>query len=190
MIIILGLGNPGPRYVLTRHNAGFRVIDGLAAKLKIRLYKAGYHSFYGKGTVEGQEVLLAKPMTYMNNSGMAAAALCRAFGVSPGNLLVVCDDLDLPPGRLRLRSRGGSGGQKGLESVIYQLNSEDFPRLRIGIGRPDGGEAADYVLQEIPSDEEADFSHALAQAVDAAAVFINSGITEAMNRFNQKQGQA
>jgi peptidyl-tRNA hydrolase, PTH1 family len=184
MMIILGLGNPGPRYLLTRHNAGFRVIDRLSAKAKIPLYKAGYHSFYGRGAISGQEVVLAKPMTFMNNSGLAAASLCRAFGVSPDRLLVVCDDLDLPPGRLRLRAEGGSGGHNGLNSLITHLDSDRFPRLRIGIGRPAEGEVADYVLEEIPGEEEAEFEQAIALAVEAAAVFLAAGITEAMNKFN------
>ncbi|MBS4023908.1 MAG: aminoacyl-tRNA hydrolase [Dethiobacter sp.] len=189
MMIILGLGNPAPRYLLTRHNAGFRVIDCLSGKTKIPLYKSGYHSFYARGVIGGQDVVLAKPMTFMNNSGLAAAALCRAFGVPSDRLLVICDDLDLPPGRLRLRSGGGSGGQNGLNSIIYHLHSEEFLRLRIGIGRPVECDAADYVLEELAGAEMDEFDRTLALAVDGVMVLLSDGISAAMNKINAK-GQA
>jgi len=188
MAIILGLGNPGPRYLLTRHNMGFRTIDSLSLLFRIPLYKAGYHSYYGRGQLDGSEVLLAKPMTYMNRSGLAALALCQAFGVPPSGLLVIYDDLDLPPGKIRLRPRGGSGGHKGVESVICHLQSEDFPRLRIGIGRPpESTEVADYVLIELSGQEAEQQREALKTAAEAAGVFIREGINTAMNFFNRTQ---
>jgi PTH1 family peptidyl-tRNA hydrolase len=185
MVIILGLGNPGPRYLLTRHNIGFRVVDTLSEQFRIPLYKAGHHSYYGRGQVGGNDAVLAKPVTYMNRSGLAALALCRAFAVKPSGLLVVYDDLDLPPGKIRLRPRGGSGGHKGLESVIFHLQSEDFPRLRIGIGRPDTEEAADYVLAEFNRLEAGEQEQVLKTAARAAAVFVREGIDTAMNRYNR-----
>jgi len=187
VLIILGLGNPGSRYLLTRHNVGFRVVDKLSAQVKIPLYQAGYHSFYGRGQIAGEQVVLAKPLTYMNDSGLAAAALCRAFGAGPERLLVICDDLDLPPGTVRLRPRGGSGGHNGLKSIIYHLATDDFPRLRLGIGRQSGGEAADYVLEEFPAAEECTVEELLTVAVKALRCFAEGGINTAMNRFNPKK---
>jgi len=184
MVIILGLGNPGPRYLLTRHNVGFRVVDKLSSRVKIPLHQARDHSFCGHGQVGGQQMVLAKPLTYMNNSGLAAVALCRAFGAQPARLLVVCDDLDLPPGSIRLRPRGGSGGHNGLKSVIDHLATEDFPRLRLGIGRPMAGEAADYVLEAFSLAEADMMEEMLTLAVEAALCFAEAGIDTAMNSFN------
>jgi PTH1 family peptidyl-tRNA hydrolase len=186
-VIILGLGNPGPRYLLTRHNVGFRVVDKLSACLKTPLYQTRYQAFYGKGQVDGRQVVLAKPLTYMNNSGLAAAALCRAFGVEPDRLLAVYDDLDLPPGTIRLRPRGGSGGHNGLKSLIYHLGTEEFPRLRVGIGRPDMGDAADYVLEEFLPEEAGLLEEVLGLAADAALLFVREGTVAAMNRYNSKK---
>lgn len=185
MTIILGLGNPGPRYLLTRHNMGFRAVDCLSESLKIPLYKASYHAFWGRGRIGGQDVVLAKPMTYMNNCGLAAAALCRAFGTDPGKVLVICDDLDLPAGKIRLRPGGGSGGHNGLKSIIFHLQTENFPRLRIGVGRPADGSVTDYVLEPFTKEEEAIMAESLLQAVLAASEAVQSGIPAAMNRFNQ-----
>lgn len=187
--IILGLGNPGPRYLLTRHNIGFRVVDKLSAALNIPLSQARYQAFFGQRQADGRQVVLAKPLTYMNGSGVAAAGLCRAFGVAPARLLVVCDDLDLPPGAVRLRPRGGSGGHNGLKSLIFHLATEEFPRLRLGIGRPDAGDAADYVLEEFSPEEAGLMEDVLKLAAEAALMFVREGIDTAMNRFNIKRGQ-
>jgi PTH1 family peptidyl-tRNA hydrolase len=186
-VIILGLGNPGPRYQLTRHNIGFRVIDKLSAVLSIPLYQARHQAYYGQGQVNGRQVVLAKPLTYMNGSGLAAAALCRAFGVSPDRLLAVYDDLDLPPGAIRLRPRGGSGGHNGLKSLIFHLATEEFPRLRLGIGRPDAPNAADYVLEAFLPEEAGLVEEVLELAAEAALMFVRMGIGAAMNRFNTKK---
>ncbi|EEG76616.1 aminoacyl-tRNA hydrolase [Dethiobacter alkaliphilus] len=184
MKIILGLGNPGPKYLTTRHNAGFRTVDRISTAAKIPLYKMGQHAFWGKGSLGGQEVVLAKPMTYMNNSGLAAAALCKAFGASPQDLLVVYDDLDLPPGTLRLRPQGGTGGHNGLKSITYHLQTKDFPRMRIGIGRSEEIAVVDYVLQEFSPQEEAMLEDVLDMAIRAATLFVKEGINAAMNRCN------
>lgn len=184
MVILLGLGNPGPRYLSTRHNIGFRVVDQLSRELKIPLYKVGHHSYYGRGQAFGQEVVLAKPMTYMNRSGLAALALCRHFGVLPENLLVIYDDLALPPGKIRLRRKGSSGGHNGMSSIIFHLATEDFPRLRIGIGKPECVDVAEYVLSPFSSDEEEIMAEAVKSACQAVSVFLQEGIEAAMNRFN------
>ncbi|NLZ93133.1 MAG: aminoacyl-tRNA hydrolase [Firmicutes bacterium] len=187
MFILLGLGNPGPRYALSRHNVGFRVVDHISGAAKIPLYKVGCHAFWGKGIWAGQTVVLAKPMTYMNNSGKAAAALCRYFGVSAASLLVIYDDLDLPLGTLRLRQQGGSGGHNGINSLIYSLQTEQFPRLRIGIGRPaDRNDVVEYVLSSFSVEEEDMLVSVLETAVQASKHFILEGIGAAMNRFNKR----
>lgn len=187
MLIIIGLGNPGPRYLLTRHNVGFRVVDRLSEQSKIPLYKVGCHSYYGKGKFAGEEVILAKPMTYMNGSGLAAASVCRFFKVPPENILIVYDDLDLPLGTLRLRPGGGSGGHNGMKSIIDHLGTEDFPRMRIGIDRPVDGNVIDYVLKPFSADEEPHLEKLLPLATDAATEFIRHGILNAMNKYNKKE---
>lgn len=184
MKIILGLGNPGPKYLFTRHNAGFRTVDRISTVAKIPLYKMGHHAFWGKGTIKGQDVILAKPMTYMNNSGLAAASLCRAFNASPAELLVVYDDLDLLPGTLRLRPQGGTGGHNGLKSITEHLQTQEFPRMRIGIGRSQDIAVVDYVLQELSREEEDVMADVLDVAVNAAMLFLSDGIHAAMNRYN------
>lgn len=187
MFILLGLGNPGPRYLSTRHNIGFRVVDQLSRELKIPLYKVGHHSYYGQGQAHGRDVVLAKPMTYMNRSGLAALALCRHFGVLPENLLVIYDDLELPPGKIRLRGKGGSGGHNGMGSIIYHLATEEFPRLRIGIGRPEAMEVADYVLSPFSPAEEEIMADTVTTACSAVSLFLQEGIEAAMNRFNSNK---
>jgi len=188
MIIILGLGNPGPRYLPTRHNVGFQTVDRLSGRLKIPLYKVGCHAYYGRGSLSGQEVVLAKPLTFMNGSGLAATALCRAFGVPAARLLAVYDDMDLPVGTIRLRNGGGSGGHNGVKSIIYHLETDAFPRLRIGIGRPRDEDVVDYVLQEFSPQDKITLDSVLDTAVDAALVFMREGIVPAMNRYNKKSG--
>ncbi|HAA37864.1 MAG TPA: aminoacyl-tRNA hydrolase [Firmicutes bacterium] len=186
MFIILGLGNPGPQYTLTRHNVGFRVLDRLSTVTKIPLYKVGYHAFWGKGTIDGRTVILAKPMTYMNNSGLAAAALARQFKVTAENILVIHDDLDLPFGMLRMRAKGSSGGHNGLKSLIFHLQTESFPRLKIGIGRPQQQTVIDYVLEPFPAAEEEELSAILHKAAAAVQLFVREGIEAAMNTFNSQ----
>lgn len=184
MYILLGLGNPGPKYLMTRHNAGFRAVDRISTAAKIPLYKVGHHAYWGKGVMGGQEVILAKPMTYMNNSGLAAASLCKTFGVVSANLLVMYDDLDLPLGTLRLRPQGGAGGHNGIKSTLFHLQTEAFPRMRIGIGRSEDTDVVDYVLQEFSCDEEVHLEKVLDVAVLAAKLFVQEGIHAAMNQYN------
>ena len=151
--MILGLGNPGPRYELPRHNAGFWVVDNLAEKYNIRLDRHKYFSLYGKGEVEGLEVVLAKPMTYMNESGKAAKSLLSAFNLSPERMLVIHDEIDFPLGRIKKKVKGGDGGQLGIRSTIQSIRTGEFARVRVGIGRPeDKDDIVDYVLS--PFDEE------------------------------------
>ncbi len=185
MFLIVGLGNPGIKYALTRHNVGFWVIDELASRSKARLREVRCQSYIARTFLAGKEVILAKPLTFMNRSGTAVAALLKLFSLGRENLLVVYDDLDLPPGRIRLRSRGGSGGHRGMASIIALLQSEDVARLRLGIGRPEGrNDEVEYVLSSFSPAEERIMLETILTAADAVEVFLNRGLEEAMNRYN------
>ena len=183
--LIAGLGNPGREYKDTRHNIGFMVADRLAAELGIRVGRLQQKALVGNGVYLGSKVIIAKPVTYMNLSGQAVTSLLRYYGIEQENFLVVHDDLDLPFGVLRLRPGGGSAGQKGMQSIIEQAGTQEFARLRCGIGRPPGQmEAAAYVLQPFSTQDQAELPVVLDQAVKAIMVFIEFGIDEAMNQFN------
>lgn len=185
MHLIVGLGNPGPTYAKNRHNIGFQVVDVLAARHSLRFDRAEQQAKVAAGMVGGKKVLLAKPQTWMNNSGRAVAGLVRYYKLSPENLLVIVDDLDLPEGQIRLRSSGGAAGQNGMKSVIEQLGTEQFARLRVGIGRPPGRmDPAAYVLQNFSGEQETEFAIVRQEAADAAALWMNEGIVAAMNQFN------
>jgi PTH1 family peptidyl-tRNA hydrolase len=179
VFVILGLGNPGPRYELTRHNAGFWVADNLAEKYNIQLGHHKYFSLYGRGEVEGFEVVIAKPMTYMNESGKAAKSLLSAFGLSPEQLLVIHDDIDLPLGKIKKKFKGGDGGQRGIRSTIQSLRTGEFARVRVGIGRPeDRDDIVDYVLSPFDEDDSGLLNEVMEQAVqtvEAALKELNKG---------------
>lgn len=183
--LIAGLGNPGPDYRHNRHNVGFMVVDALASALGTPIQRVEMRALVGKGTLDGNRVILAKPQTYMNNSGQSVAPLARFYKIPLEHILVVHDDLDLPFGSLRLRPLGGTGGQKGMESIVAQLGTREFPRLRVGIGRPPGRmDPADYVLHNFDPDEQDVLPELLGHAVDAVRSFVLEGIEIAMNRFN------
>ena len=166
MLLILGLGNPGPRYELTRHNAGFLVLDNLADKYKIKLTQHKYRSLYGKGEIEGLPVILAKPMTYMNESGKAIKALLSAFNLSPEQILVTHDDIDLPLGKIKTKLKGGDGGQLGIRSTIETLQTREFYRVRIGVDRPEDREdIVDYVLSPFTEEESGLLNNVINKAV-------------------------
>jgi PTH1 family peptidyl-tRNA hydrolase len=182
--IIVGLGNPGPRYARTLHNAGFLTVDtiaGSSAKWKKWRSLASLCII----EVEGVTVFLVKPSTYMNLSGKAVQPILRQMDLSPQDLLVIHDDMDLPSGKIRLRPGGGSGGHKGIQSIIDHLQSRDFARLRIGVERPPVGvDPAEYVLQHIPYEERPFFNDLWRRAGDAARCWAAQGIETAMNRYN------
>lgn len=185
--LIVGLGNPGLKYARTRHNAGFWVIDELAGRYNLQLKEVKRQSYFGKKILNQKEIILAKPLTFMNRSGVAVSGLLRYFSLKPEQLLVIYDDLDLPVGRIRLRPAGGSGGHKGLASIIAWLQTEHFPRLRLGIGRDrpaQSFEASDYVLSPFSSEEKRCIEEMIVTASDAVEVFLREGIVEAMNIFN------
>jgi PTH1 family peptidyl-tRNA hydrolase len=185
MILFLGLGNPGKRYQKTRHNLGFRVLDSLAKKLKIDIKTERYKSLMERGRIGRKKIVLAQPLTFMNNSGVAAASLVRSLEIPLKNLVVVCDDIDLLLGRIRIRKKGSSGGHKGLESIIQNLKSEEFPRLRIGIGRPPQGmNPKEYVLQNFTKEENLLIKKAIDKAGEALIFLVEEGIIPAMNKYN------
>ena len=166
MFLILGLGNPGPRYELTKHNAGFWVVDNLAEKYNIRLDRHKYFSLYGRGEIEGLEVVIAKPMTYMNESGKAAKSLLSAFSLSPEQMLVIHDDIDLPLGKIKKKLKGGDGGQRGIRSTIQSVRTGEFARVRVGIGRPeDKDDIVDYVLSLFDEEDSGQVNEVIEQAV-------------------------
>ncbi len=183
--LIAGLGNPGRRYELNRHNVGFMLLNRLAKKLDVSFDKVESKALIAKVTYQDISVILVKPQTYMNNSGKSVSSLARFYKVPLENLLVVYDDVDIPLGALRLRPSGGSAGQKGMASIIQHLGTENFPRLRIGTGRPPGRkEAADYVLQDIPPQEADLLGEALERGMQAVLTFIERGLERAMTTFN------
>lgn len=187
--LIVGLGNPGDQYRHTRHNFGFMVIDRLAEKLAVSLKKVKFKALLAETKLDGQALILAKPMTFMNDSGRAVGPLLRFFKVPPDHLLIVHDDLDLPLGSLRLRPTGSSGGQRGVASIIATLGTQDFPRLRLGISRPPGQmDPVAYVLQNFTPAEAELKEMVLNQAADAALTFIREGMQAAMNQYNGEVG--
>ncbi|MGL6227308.1 MAG: aminoacyl-tRNA hydrolase [Thermoguttaceae bacterium] len=185
MRIIVGLGNPGEKYRKTRHNVGYLVLSELATSYATGKPKAKFHADILDVRVKGENVLLLCPTTYMNNSGKSVLEATRYYNVSPENVLVVCDDFNLPFSRLRLRSEGSSGGQKGLQDICRVLGTEQVPRLRVGIGPiPDRIDPADYVLSNFNSAEMKMLPDVLKKGADAAYCFLTDGITEAMNQYN------
>ncbi len=184
-VMIVGLGNPGPAYRHTRHNFGFLALDELADELNIQVKRLKFKAMIGEGRFNDNKVVLVKPMTFMNKSGQAVAPLLRYFKLPLSNLLVIHDDLDLPLGTLRLRPSGGTSGQRGMASIIAHLGTQEFPRMRLGIGRPPGQmDPVDYVLKNfLPSENEL-LAIVLRTAVEASQNFINEGLTQTMNKYN------
>jgi PTH1 family peptidyl-tRNA hydrolase len=188
MWIIAGLGNPGRRYEKTRHNVGFEVLDELCR----RHMQSGFRSKFGgeavTGLMSGTNVLLLKPMEFMNKSGFAVQRAAQFHNADPEKILVIHDELDLPPARLKLKSGGGHGGNNGLRSIIEQLGNRDFLRIRVGIGKPaagnEEGAGADHVLSPFPSHEISEMNDAINKAADAAEAIVASGMIVAMNDFN------
>lgn len=183
--LIAGLGNPGPDFRQNRHNVGFMVIDALSTALNIPIQRVELRALVGKGILDGERMILAKPQTYMNKSGLSVASLVRFYKIPLEQLLVVHDDLDLPFGTLRLRPFGGTGGQRGMESIVAQLGTRTFPRMRVGISRPPGRmDPADYVLHNFDPDQQALLPELLERAMSAIRKFILQDIETAMNEFN------
>lgn len=183
--LIVGLGNPGREYASHRHNVGFMIADRWVAAHALAFNKIQHHAIVAPGRSGQRRVIVAKPQTFMNDSGRAVGALLRFYKIPVENLLVIFDDLDLPFGAIRLRADGGAGGHNGMRSIIQQLGGNHFARLRIGIGRPPGRmDPAAFVLQDFGRDETAELDALLDRAGQAIDIFLAAGITAAMNQFN------
>jgi len=183
--LIVGLGNPGREYRSTRHNIGFLAIDAIGKSMNVTLGKLQNKALVGQGRIDSIKVIIAKPQTYMNLSGQSVSGLLNFYKIPKENLLVIHDDIDLPFGTIRIRPGGGSAGQKGVASIIEKLGSQDFARMRLGVGRPPGQmDSAAYVLLPFEKADEEFLGNFLAKASDAAKDFINYGLDTAMNRYN------
>lgn len=183
MKLIVGLGNPGKEYHGTRHNVGFDTIDVLAQRHHIHVKSSRSRALIGEGMIAGEKVALVKPLTFMNLSGQAVSGLVRYYRLSPSDVIVIGDDANLPLGRLRIRASGSAGGQKGLDSVIHNLSTEEIPRVRVGIGSP-RGDMVNHVLSRFSRAEQKTAQEAICAAADAVDVIVAEGIDHAMNRFN------
>jgi peptidyl-tRNA hydrolase, PTH1 family len=185
MKLIAGLGNPGSEYERTRHNVGWMVIDAFAKKFRIALDRHEKSAMTGTGRVAGGSVMVAKPLTYMNLSGDSVRLLVNAYLDSTTELMVVYDDIDLPLGKLRIRPNGSAGTHNGMRSIIGELQTENFPRLRIGIGSAEQGRLRDYVLDEFTAEEQPLIDRAIERSVDALVLFCRGDLRRAMNEFNR-----
>lgn len=185
MKVIVGLGNPGKRYERTRHNVGFMVIDELAERLNIQLNQSKFNGLYGIGHVQGEKVILVKPLTYMNLSGECVRPLMDYYNIDDKDLVVIYDDLDLPVGKVRLRQKGSAGGHNGIKSLIQHLGTQEFKRVRIGIGRPKNGmKVPDYVLGTFLDEEQEAIQAAIQHSANACEKWIGTPFLEVMNEFN------
>lgn len=183
--LLIGLGNPGREYRDSRHNAGFMLMDRLAVRLNAQGLKVQSKAVVTTAHFEDRKIILAKPQTYMNLSGQSAQGLLSFYKIPMENMLIAHDDLDIPFGTIRIRPKGGPGGQGGMASTIQQLGTKDFPRLRIGIGRPPGRmDPAAYVLQDFTREEMKSVSEIIDRAADAALEFVKNGLNAAMNKYN------
>ena len=185
--LVLGLGNPGAQYAATRHNLGFMVVAELATRLGVSLTRRGLASLWGQGRLAGRKVILAQPQTFMNLSGQAAISIMNYFDLPPARVVVVHDDLDLEPGRLKVATKGGAGGHKGVASLLGHLGGGQFVRLKVGIGRPRHQETVeDYVLSGFYADQRELFQQAVREAADCLEVILTQGPVEAMQRFHRR----
>lgn len=182
--LVVGLGNPGRKYATNRHNVGFQCLDRLAEAWGLSFSRRKHKALLAQGEIGGLRVILTKPQTFMNLSGEAVERLARFYNVPPEDILVIYDDLDLPVGRIRLRPEGGSGGHKGMRSIIEHLGTNGLPRLRVGIGRATHGDPVDYVLGDFTPNERIAIKEAYKRAVSAVELWLAEGIVAVMNRYN------
>jgi peptidyl-tRNA hydrolase, PTH1 family len=185
----VGLGNPGPEYSGSRHNVGFQCVRWLARKHGLSFDGTRAHARIAQGAIQGKPVVLARPQTFMNLSGQAVSGLLQWLRLAPAALVVIHDDLDLPLGRIRLRPGGSAGGHRGIRSIIDSLGTQEFARLRVGIGRPEGNDAVDYVLGDFSSTERQVMAESYARAAEAVECILTEGLEAAMNRFNADRGR-
>lgn len=187
LFIIAGLGNPGSRFDNTRHNIGFEAVDRLSEKYGIKITKLKFKALYGDGVIEGKRVLLVKPQTFMNLSGDSLREIIEWYKIPMDNLLVIYDDIDLPVSKIRIRPAGSAGTHNGMRSIVYQLQKDNFPRIKIGIGTPpEGWDLADFVLSKFSLDDKKLMEESLKNTLEAIPLLLKSGINAAMNRYNSK----
>ncbi|HHV59635.1 MAG TPA: aminoacyl-tRNA hydrolase [Clostridiaceae bacterium] len=185
LYIVVGLGNPGPKYELTRHNMGFLVVDEISRRHGIKIKKLKHKALYGDGIINGARVLLVKPQTFMNLSGESVREIIEWYKIPTEKLIIIYDDIDIEPGKIRIRPKGSAGTHNGMKSIIYQLQTEDFPRVRIGIGKPpEGVELYDYVLGTFDLNEARVIEKSITLAADSVESIIADNIESAMNKYN------
>ena len=185
MYLIVGLGNPEAEYARTRHNMGVDVVNEIADQYKIAISRDKFDGLYGTGEINGKKVILLKPQTYMNLSGDSVVQFVNFYKLELSNVIVVCDDIDTLPGKIRVRKKGGPGTHNGMKSVVYRLNSEEFPRVRVGVGTPEHkGDLINYVIGNIDDEEYGTLKLGIDKAVKAVVSIIEDGIDIAMNKFN------
>ena len=185
MYIIVGLGNPEPEYSNTRHNMGFDTINKIAKKYNIEFSKTKFKGIYGTGTIEGEKVILLKPQTFMNLSGESIKEIIDFYKLNTDNLIIIYDDIDIEPGIIKLRKTGGPGTHNGMKSVIKEIGTEKFPRVRVGIGKPEHkGDSINYVIGKIPEEDRVILDKSTDLARDAVIEIIKNGMDKAMNLFN------
>lgn len=189
MYLIAGLGNPDKKYEHTRHNVGFDVIDELAEKYNININEKKHKAFIGKGVIEGQKVVLAKPQTYMNLSGESIVELVHYYKIDPETeMIVIYDDISFAPGNLRIRQRGSAGGHNGIKNIIKCLGTQEFMRIKVGVGeKPPNWDLADFVLGHFAKEERENLESAIDRAMEAVGYMINGDVVKAMNEYNKKQ---
>lgn len=188
MKVIVGLGNPGTEYVGTRHNVGFETIDRLADAWSIDVTQPKHKGSMGQGMIAGQKVLLVKPMTYMNNSGECVSAVANFYKLSPEDVIVIYDDINLDVGQLRIKERGSAGGHNGMKSIIAHLKSEEFTRIRIGVGmKREGQNLVNHVLGKFPKEQQEMIAEGMDDAVKAVEMILSDSVTKAMNTYNGKK---
>lgn len=186
MYLIVGLGNPGLSYAKTRHNAGFQALDALAKDLDVRIHAKGFSALYGEGRIGTERVILCKPQTYMNLSGDAVQAIMHFYKLEPERLIVLYDDIDLPLGSMRIREKGSAGTHNGMRSIIACIGSENFPRIRIGVGKDESLLLRDFVLKRPSKEEQKTLEEVFLNAADAAKLIVSGNISEAQTKYNKK----
>lgn len=183
--LIIGLGNPGTKYENTRHNVGFNAIDYISQKYSIKLSRIGFKAIYGEGEIDGNRTIILKPQTFMNLSGESVRDIVAWYKIPLNKVIIIYDDIDLQPGKIRIRPKGSSGTHNGMKSIIYQLQADGFPRVRIGIGRPpEKWDLADYVLSKFSKADREIIDQSIEKAAEAAIMVAKSGPETAMNKFN------
>lgn len=185
MYVIVGLGNPSRKYEGTRHNIGFEIVEYLAYRNNIKINKIKHQALVGEGIISGSKVMLVKPQTYMNLSGRSVKEIFEYYDLESENIIVIYDDIDIELGRIRLRKKGSAGTHNGMRSIIYEIQTENFPRVRIGIGKPEKGDLAKYVLGRFDEFQKESIINAIKESAEAVEAIVNSGIEKAMNDYNK-----